>query len=480
MINYKSITFVIGLTLSKLALFMWLPLLMAFFSGTAGTAEFLASAVLTHIIALLFIRVGYQQAFRLSVRDMFVLTSLVWLIACLFAALPFLFLSKLSFTDAYFEAMSGITTTGSTVLQGLDLLPPAILLWRSLLQWLGGVGFIILAVAVLPYLNVGGMKLFQMESSDRTEKDSPRISSVARNILVVYASLTIVCFISFWLSHMSLFDAVNHAMTTLSSGGFSTHDSSMGAFSVRAQWVACLFMFLSGLPFMLYVQSIRRREGLIFRDAQVRGFFWLVVIISLLMSGWLWYRNVFNFDDSLRIAFFNVVSIITTTGFGLTDFSSWSSMTTVIFVFLILLGACSGSTSGGLKIFRIQIAGALFQKQARQLMHPAGVFPQKYNGRPVNDAIIRSIVAFVLGYLTVIIFSAALLGLMDIPPLDAISGAMAAVSNVGLGMGQTISTAGNYVAIPDAAKWILVTDMMLGRLEILTVAVLLFPSFWKD
>ncbi len=480
MINFKPISFVIGLTLSKLALFMWLPLVIAFSSGTAGTAEFLASAVLTHVAALIFTRAGYQQAFRLSVRDMFVLTTLVWLIACAFAALPFLFLSKLSFTDAYFEAMSGITTTGSTVLRGLDHLPPAILLWRSLLQWLGGIGFIILAVAVLPYLNIGGMKLFQMESSDRAEKDAPRISAVARNILGAYIGLTILCCISYWLSNMSLFDAINHAMTTLSSGGFSTHDASMGAFSVKAQWMACLFMFLSGLPFMLYVQSIRRREGLLFRDAQVRGFFWLVVIISLLMTGWLWYRNVFGLEDSLRIAFFNVVSILTTTGFGLTDFSTWSSMTTILFVFLMLLGACSGSTSGGLKIFRIQIAAALFQKQARQLMHPAGVFPQKYNGRPVNDAIVRSIVAFVLSYLAVIICSATLLGLMDIPPLDAISGAMTEVSNVGLGMGQVINTSGNYAAIPDPAKWVLAADMLLGRLEILTIVVLLFPSFWKD
>jgi trk system potassium uptake protein TrkH len=197
MINFKPITFVIGLSLSKLALFMWLPFLVAFFTGTAGTAEFLASAVLTHAIALLLTRMGYQQSFRLSVRDMFVLTTLVWVIMCMFASLPFLFLSKLSFTDAYFEAMSGITTTGSTVLQGLDKLPPAILLWRSLLQWLGGIGIIILAVAVLPYLNIGGMKLFQMESSDRTEKDSPRISAVARNILGAYIGLTILCCVQY-------------------------------------------------------------------------------------------------------------------------------------------------------------------------------------------------------------------------------------------------------------------------------------------
>lgn len=480
MINFKSIIFVIGVTLSKLALFMWLPLLMAFFSGTAGTAEFLASAVITHTISLIFVRFGYKQAFRLNVRDMFVMTTFTWLVSCAFATLPFLLLSKLSFTDAYFEAMSGLTTTGSTVMQGLEHMPPAILLWRSLLQWLGGIGFIVLAVAVLPYLNVGGMKLFQMESSDRSEKDSPRMSNVARNILIVYLTLSFICGVCYWFSGMSLFDAINHAMTTLSTGGFSTRDASMSAFSPQAQWIASGFMFLGGLPFILYVQSIRRREGLIFRDAQVRGFFWLIISVSLLMSIWLWNAKVFDFEDALRITTFNVISVLTTTGFGLTDFGAWSYVTTILFIFLMLAGACSGSTAGGMKLFRIQIASALFQKQARQLMHPSGVFPQKYNGRPVNDAIIRSIVAFVLSYMTVIILSSILLGMLNMTPLEAISGSVTAVGNVGPGLGAKIGPLGNFTGIPDAAKWVLSIDMMLGRLEILTVAVLLFPSFWKD
>ncbi len=480
MINFKSIAFVIGLTLSKLALFMWLPLLMAFFSGTAGTAEFLASAVITHLIALFLLHIGMKQTFRLNVRDMFVLTTMVWGISCAFAAIPLIFLGQLSFTDAYFEAMSGLTTTGSTVLQGLDKMPPAILFWRSLLQWFGGIGFIVLAVAVLPYLNVGGMRLFQTESSDKTEKDSPRMSKVARNIVIVYLLLSISCCLGYWLSGMSFFDAINHAMTTLSTGGFSTHDASMSAFSSQAQWVACVFMFLGGLPFMLYVQSLRRREGLIFRDAQVRFFFWLVIWATLIMTVWLWQHGVFSFEDALRITAFNIISVLTTTGYGLGDFGAWSSMTTVVFVFLMLSGACSGSTAGGFKLFRLQIAGALFQKQARQLIHPAGVFPQKYNGRPVNDAIIRSIVAFALSYLGVICISAVLLGFLDLSPLEAISGAITAVGNVGPGLGSKIGPLGNFASLPDSAKWILSVGMMMGRLEILTVAVLLFPSFWKD
>ncbi len=480
MINFKSISFVVGITLSKLALFMWLPMLLAFFSGTPGTAEFLASAVLTHVVALLLMRVGTMKHFRLNVKDMFVLTTLVWVIACAFSSTPFMFLTRMSLTDSYFEAMSGLTTTGSTVMVGLDHLPPSILLWRSLLQWFGGIGFIVLAVAVLPYLNVGGMKLFQTESSDRTEKDSPRMSYVARNIVVAYVSLSAICCAGYWLCGMSIFDAVNHAMTTLSTGGFSTHDASMSAFTPKAQWVATLFMFLGGLPFILYVQSIRRREGLIFKDAQVRFFFALVIVCTTIMSLWLWHQNTFELKDAVRITAFNIVSVLTTTGYGLGDFGTWSHTTTIMFIFLMLLGACSGSTAGGFKLFRLQIAGALFQKQAKQLMHPSGVFPQKYNGRAVNDAIIRSIVAFALSYMGVIVLSSIALGFMNIPPLEAITASITAVGNIGPGLGKVIGPLGNFATLPEAAKWVLSFCMMLGRLEILTVAVLFFPSFWKD
>lgn len=369
MINFKPILFTLGLTLSKLALFMWMPTLLAFFTGTPGLAEFLAAVILTHIAAFICLHVGHKVQFRLGVRDMFVLTSAVWVVACVFGALPFVFINQISFTDAYFETMSGVTTTGSTVLTGLDNMAPSILLWRSLLQWLGGVGFIVLAVAVLPALNVGGMKLFQTESSDKSEKDSPRAANVAKNIVIVYLVLSLLCCTAYWLCGMSAFEAINHAMTTLSTGGFSTSDASMAHFSNASQWVGSTFMFLGGLPFLLYVQTLRRRQLVLFHDAQVRGFFWLVLITTTLMSLWVWYQGVFPLPDAIRISLFNIVSVLTTTGYGLTDFGLWSHFTTILFIFLMLVGACSGSTSGGMKIFRFQVASALFQKQARQLMH---------------------------------------------------------------------------------------------------------------
>ncbi|MGL5481077.1 MAG: TrkH family potassium uptake protein, partial [Aeromonas veronii] len=256
MIKLRPIIFTLGLVLSKLALFMWLPTLLALLTGSEGFVEFLKSVLITHGAALLCLHYGRKAEFHLGVREMFLLTTSVWVVACIFGALPFVFITHINFTDAYFETMSGVTTTGSTVLSGLDNMAHSILLWRSILQWLGGVGFIVMAVAVLPYLNVGGMKLFQTESSDWSDKSAPRAKTVANNIVVVYLVLSMLCFMAYWASGMNMFEAINHAMTTLSTGGYSTSDQSMSHFSNSAHWIGTLFMFLGGLPFLLYVQSL--------------------------------------------------------------------------------------------------------------------------------------------------------------------------------------------------------------------------------
>ncbi|MDO2949582.1 TrkH family potassium uptake protein [Aeromonas simiae] len=480
MIKLRPILFTLGLVLSKLALFMWLPTLLALLTGTEGFVEFLKSVLITHAAAFLCLHYGRQAQFRLGVREMFLLTTSVWAVVCIFGALPFVFINHIDFTDAYFEAMSGVTTTGSTVLSGLDRMAHSILLWRSILQWLGGVGFIVMAVAVLPYLNVGGMKLFQTESSDWSDKSAPRAKTVANNIVLVYLVLSMLCFLAYWASGMNTFEAVNHAMTTLSTGGYSTSDQSMSHFSHAAHWIGTLFMFLGGLPFLLYVQSLARRDNSLINDAQVRGFFWLVVWTTVIMTLYLWQREVFGFWDALRISCFNIVSVLTTTGYGLGDFGTWGPLTSLLFLVLLAIGACSGSTAGGLKIFRIQLSFALFRKQMLQLMHPSGVFPQKYNGRPVNEGIVRSMVAFVLAYFAVILVIAALLTAVGLDPLTAISGSITAVANVGPGMGPVIGPSTNFATLPDSAKWLLSFGMMLGRLEILTVAVLFFPSFWRQ
>lgn len=325
MVNLRPVLFVIGLVLSKLALFMYVPTLVAFFTGTSGFLEFGQSVVITHLAAFVCLSIGRTKRFKLSARDMFLITSLVWMVASAFAALPFVFINHISFTDAYFETMSGITTTGSTVLSGLDDMAPSILLWRSILQWLGGIGFIVMAVAVLPMLNVGGMKLFHTESSDWSDKSSPRAKTVAKNIMLVYLILTGLCMIGYLLTGMNLFEAINHSFTTLSTGGYSTSDGSMNHFSNGSHWVATLFMFLGGLPFLLFVAAIRkRRVDELINDAQVRGFTYLFLITSLIISAWLVIRDGYSVMDALRVSMFNIVSVVTTTGFGLEDFTAWA------------------------------------------------------------------------------------------------------------------------------------------------------------
>lgn len=423
MVNFRPVLFVIGLVLSKLALFMYVPTLVAFFTGTAGFLEFGQSVVITHLAAFVCLTIGRTKHFKLSARDMFLITSLVWMVASAFAALPFVFINHISFTDAYFETMSGITTTGSTVLSGLDDMAPSILLWRSILQWLGGIGFIVMAVAVLPMLNVGGMKLFHTESSDWSDKSSPRAKTVAKNIVLVYLILTGLCMVGYLLTGMNLFEAINHSFTTLSTGGYSTSDGSMNHFSKGSHWVATLFMFLGGLPFLLFVAAMRkRRVDELINDAQVRGFTYLFLITSLIISAWLVIRDGYSVMDALRVSMFNIVSVVTTTGFGLEDFTAWGALPTTLFAFLMMAGACSGSTSGGIKVFRFQIAMTLLNKQMMKLIHPSGVFVQRYNHRPVNDDIVRSVVAFALMFFITIIFIAGCLSALGLDLLPAFLG----------------------------------------------------------
>lgn len=480
MLNLRPILFVVGLVLSKLALFMYVPTIVAFITGTGGFLDFAQAVIITHIVAFICLTIGRTSDFRLSVRDMFLITSLVWTVASAFAALPFVFINHISFTDAYFETMSGLTTTGSTVLSGLDDMALSILLWRSILQWLGGVGFIVMAVAVLPMLNVGGMKLFQTESSDWSDKSSPRAKTVAKNIVAVYLVLTLLCIMGYMLTGMGLFDAINHAFTTLSTGGYSTSDSSMNHFSNGAHWVATLFMFLGGLPFLLFVATLRKRSPMVLlKDAQVQGFFLLFIVASLIVAAWLNLHNGYSVLDALRISMFNIVSVVTTTGYGLDDFSAWGALPTTLFGFIMMVGACSGSTAGGIKIFRFQICFALLKNQMMRLIHPNGVFVQRYNQRPVNEDIVRSVVAFGLTFAITIILIAGCLSAMGLDPVTSISGSITAVANVGPGMGTVIGPTGNFAALPDAAKWVLSFGMLMGRLEILTILVLFFPAFWR-
>ena len=481
MFSIRPIAFILGSVLSKLALFMWLPTLLALSTDGASFQEFLLATLLTHIAALLFWLMGRGTKVQLRVKEMFLLTTLVWLSVCLFGALPFIFISHISFTDAFFETMSGVTTTGSTILTDLAHTPSPILLWRSILQWLGGVGFIVAAVAILPNLNVGGMKLFQTESSDWSDKSAPRAATMAKRIVVLYVTLTFACVLSYYLlSNMNGFEAINHAMATLSTGGFSTSDKSMNNFSVGAHWVAIVFMLVGGLPFLLMVYSLQQRNFHLFKDAQVRGFFILLLVTGAILSLYLSLTERYFWTDAIRISLFNLVSVITTTGFSLEDFGGWGAFPLLLFGLLMACGACSGSTAGGFKIFRFQVGMALFKKQMYLLIHPRAMVGQRYNGRHLDDGIVRSLITFIFGYFATIVLLALLLALVSLPPQVAISAAITAVANVGPGIGDLIGPNGNFASLPDSAKWLLAMGMLMGRLEIMTVMVLLFPRFWRS
>ncbi|MDF0535365.1 TrkH family potassium uptake protein [Shewanella sp. A32] len=479
MLNFKPLLFILGLFLSMLTGFMFIPLAFALVYGEETVMAFLVSAIFTGVFASICVHRGQSGKLHLNIRDMFLLTSLTWVIVSLFAAMPFTLYHGIGYTDAFFETMSGVTTTGSTVLSGLDNMDHSILIWRSLLQWLGGIGFIVMAVAILPFLNVGGMRLFRTESSDWSDKTIPRTQSLAKYLFLVYVGLTVACGMAYHWAGMNWFQAINHAMTTLSTGGYSTSDNSMAAFPERCHWVGIVFMAAGGLPLLTFAQTIQVRSLRVWNDAQIKGYLLFLLVVSLGLALWLSDTKHLGFIDALRLAAFNVVSVVTTTGYGLTDYSQWGAVAVISFLFLMLVGGCSGSTAGGIKIFRFQIAVAIMREQLKQQFHPNGIFRERYNNRPINEEIVRSLVTFMMLFMLVIVLVTLILVMCGLDPMTSLSGAITAVTNVGPGLGPVIGPAGNFETLPDVAKWALSIGMLLGRLEILTVAVLFHPSFWR-
>lgn len=480
MFNYRFLLYTFGAVLSKIAWLMLLPIAVALFTNFEGLAEFLRAFVLLYAISFILTR-RKPTNLNLRVKDMLLMTTLTWIVTCIFASLPFILIQHISFADAYFETMSGLTTTGSSVLSNLDSIAPSLLMWRSTLQWIGGLGFIVMAVAVLPFLNVGGMTLFRTESSDWSEKSLPHAKDVATNIIKVYSFLTALCTLSFMWGGMSFYDAINHAFTTLSTGGFSTHDSSMNGFSVSVQWFTTLFMFLGSLPFLLFTQALHQKSfKILLHDQQIQGFFFFILAMGSFLTLWLWHKDIFNFSDSLRIAFFSLINIMSTTGFSLGNFDQWTAVTTLILAIAFLLGGCSGSTAGGIKTFRFQIIFKVLRSQISQLIHPNSISPIHYNRKIVANETIFAIIAFIFCYFLSIFILGILMTMTGMDVLDSLSSAMTAVGNVGPGLGAHVGPSGNFADIPESAKWLMSVGMLLGRLEITTAIVLLFPTMWRN
>ena len=401
----------------------------------------------------------------------------------IFGSLPFLLSSQdFSLSEAFFESMSGITTTGATIISDLDSSPKSILLWRAIMQWLGGIGIVVMAITILPLLKVGGMQLFKMEGPDSTEKILPRTIEVAAIIISTYIILTFLCGFFYWIFGMSIFDSVSHSMTTIATGGFSTHNESIGFFkNPNIEIVASIFIILGSIPFISYLKFVQGNKKVFFQDVQIKGLIYLLVISIIIMFLYLLFINYeSSFFDKVRISSFNVISILSGTGYVTDDFGLWGKFSLVFFLLLMFIGGCAGSTACGIKIFRLQMLLIFLKNQIKRLISPNSVIITKYNNQKISDNFINSVIIFIFTFLFIFFIIAMLLSISGLDFITSISGAASSISNVGPGLGDIIGPNGNYKDIPEISKWILSFGMLLGRLELFAVLVLFFPSFWRN
>jgi len=477
----QPVGFIVSTLVLALSLLMLIPAATDAAFGHPDWVVFLLSSGVGAAIGGMGALTWRTRPISLGLRQAFLVTTLSWVTMSAVAALP-LFFSTLdvTYTDAFFEAMSGLTTTGSTVLVGLDDMPPGILLWRSLMQWIGGAGIIVMGMAILPFLRVGGMQLFRTESSDRSDKVLPRPGQIATAIGSVYVSLSLLCAVFYTLAGMTPFEAVNHMMTTVATGGYSTSDGSLGHWGASVHWVGTLFMLSGSIPFVLYVRALSGNPAAIYRDTQLISLLAGLLTAIALVSTWLVASKQVEAIEAIRAAAFNIVSIVTTTGYATTDYGAWGSFAAVVFLFLTFVGGCTGSTSGGIKIFRFEVIARIILRIMAQLVHPHQIYRLTYQGRRIGEDVTTGVVAFFAFFTTALAALSLVLSLMGLDLITAVSGAATALANVGPGLGPEIGPAGNFSGLPALAKWLLCFGMLLGRLEIFTVIVLFTPTFWRD
>lgn len=480
LIQLRPILFALGLLLCIVASAMLLPAMIDLADGIENWQVFLASSVFTYFIGGLLVLFAYEdRAIRLGVREGFLLTTVCWLTLPAFAAVPFVGLG-LSYTDAFFEAMSGLTTTGSTVLTDLDAKPRGILLWRALMQGIGGLGIIFMAILMMPFLRVGGMQLFQTESSDNSEKVLPRAYELTMATAGIYVLFMVICAILYGIFGMSSFDAICHALTTVATGGFSTHDDSFGYFkSPPLMWIAILFMILGALPFVVFIKAFRGEPLALWKDRQVRAFLGFLVAVCVIMAVWRSATSDAGILPSIHAAAFNITSLLTTTGYASEDYTAWGAFSVGLIFLLMFVGGCSGSTTGAIKIYRLQIAGQLSRSHFLHLISPHRVVTMTYNGRRLPDDVPFSVVAFLALYMSTVGIFTVILAAMGLDLVTALSSSAQALGNVGPGLGHVVGPTGHYAPLPAAAKWALSFEMILGRLELFTVLVLFRPEFWR-
>ena len=478
----KTVFFLIGILLIVLGVAMTAPYALQIIFQEESHS-FISASFITVFIGILFVLSNLEREYKLNLRQTFLFSSLAWIMVAIFGSLPFLLSNQnFSFSEAFFESMSGITTTGATIIADLDNSPKSILLWRAIMQWLGGIGIVVMAITILPLLKVGGMQLFKMEGPDSTEKILPRTIEVAAIIILTYIILTLLCGFFYWIFGMTIFDSVSHAMTTIATGGFSTHNDSIGFFkNSNIEIVASIFIILGSIPFISYLKFIRGNRKVFFEDVQIKGLIYLLLFSILIMFIYLFFINYeSNFFDKVRISSFNVISILSGTGYVTDDFGLWGKFSLIFFLLLMFVGGCAGSTACGIKIFRLQMLLIFLKNQVKKLISPNSVIVTKYNNQKISDEFINSVLIFIFTFLFIFLIISMLLSISGLDFITSISGAASAISNVGPGLGDMIGPNGNYKDIPNISKWVLSFGMLLGRLELFAVLVLFFPSFWRN
>jgi len=479
MSNYKTVFFTLGILQIILGISMVFPIITQIIFDELDSS-FIGASLITIIFGTLFFLSNLDHDKKLSLQNAFLLTALSWLSIAVFSSLPFIFSNlNLSITDSFFESMSGITTTGSTIITDLNSSPKAILLWRALLQWLGGIGIIVMAITLMPIMNVGGMQLFKVSSSDASEKILPKTKEITLRLILIYLILTFLCSFFYNIFGMEFFDSLTHSMTTIATGGFSNYNESIGYFNnIKIEIIAMIFIILGSIPFISYIKFLSGKKNIFYTDTQIKSFIKIIFYSIVILFFYLTIFNKSFSDVSLRSISFNVISILTGTGYVTQNFDDWGSFPLIYFLILMFIGGCAGSTACGIKIFRVQILYLFLKNQLKKIIYPRGIFIIKYDNNNVNEKFMASIIAFIYLYIIIFFIITAMLSLSGLDFTTSISGAATSISNVGPGLGELIGPNGNFSQLPDFSKWILSFGMLLGRLELFAILVLFLPSFW--
>ena len=479
--NYKTVFFTLGVLQIILGISMIIPIIFQIIFNEIDSS-FIGASIITIVFGVLFTLSNLDHQKKLNLQQAFLLTALSWLSIAVFGSLPFIFSDlELNVTDAFFESMSGITTTGSTIITNLNSCPKSILIWRAILQWLGGIGIIVMAITLMPIMNVGGMQLFKISSNDASEKIMPKSKQISQRLIIIYSALTFLCAIFYKIFGMSYFDSLTHSMTTIATGGFSNYNESIGYFhSASIELTAMVFIILGSIPFITYIKFLNGNKNIFISDSQIKSFLKIIFISIIILSIYLIFKNETISIKIVRQVSFNVISILTGTGYVTQEFDNWGSFPLIFFLILMFIGGCAGSTACGIKIFRIQILYVFLINQLKKIIYPRGIFIIKYDNNNVDDKFMSSIISFIYLYIAIFFIITALLSLSGLDFITSISAAATSISNVGPGLGDIIGPNGNFSLLPDISKWILSLAMILGRLELFAILVLFLPSFWRN